>query len=520
MAKTSKKVKGEKAKSEEVEVSKKKRGKKGSEGNVIEVEFNPYAHLDETLDKMEKRFDLSSMAFDKSEPRFSTNLLTLDLMLAGGLLGGGWYTCFGGEQSCKSTLAMSILASIMLQKTFKGFAAYFDYEGSSQAEYIENIMKYMGIKEDIESVFGLQDDATGEWIIKPRVRYYAPSVGEDFFNYVAKLEKELPDKVKKGGKWWFAYDNTKENAKRFKGLYDKKLFSKHNKFFIPAKDGMIQAIVLTDSYPAMLPKNADDKEEGDKSLANQARMFSDGIKRIKGAMRAKRIVILGVNQLRDVPMAMYGPTETEPCGKALKFYSDVRFKNTSVSIPHGKGMLEEEDSVVYDGVDTYRYIKIRTHKNKLGGVPNQDTTLRIVVENGNGDATGFCRTWDAFKYLQLTGQISGQRNKIKFLEGFTVTKKCPKSGKLKTFDIDFKSPLAGLTLTWLQFKTLIEGDRDTIKELCRKLKMKKPVLFRNWLEKQMADGIGYDLMKDAKKVKAASKKAKEADEGYDDDDAE
>lgn len=523
-AKAEKPVKGKKSKKdvdEGVDVSSAKRGKKvKSDGNVVSVDFNPYAHLDVTIDKMEKRFELSAMSFDKTEPRFSTNLLTLDLMLAGGLLGGGWYTCFGGEQSCKSTLAMTILSSIMLQRDFRGVAAYFDYEGSSQADYIENIMKYMGIKGDIENVFGVQDETSGEWIVKPRVRYYAPAVGETFFNYLAKLEKELPDKVKKAGKWWFAYENNRDNQKRFKGMYDKKLFAKHNMFFIPANDGMIQAIILTDSYPAMLPNSADEKEEGDKGLALQARMFSEGIKRVKSAMRRKRIVVLGVNQLRAVPMAMYGPTETEPCGVALKFYSDVRFKNSSVSIPHGKGMLEEEESVVGDGDDIYRYIKIRTHKNKLGGIPNQDTTMRIVVENANGIATGFCRTWDAYNYLKLTGQISGQRNKMKFEEGFTVQRKHPETRKVKDVYVDFKSPLSGKVLTWLEFKMLIEGDKEDIRALCLKLKLKKPVMFRNWLAAQCASGDGYQYMKDAKMAKASKKRAKEASEDLDSDDAE
>jgi len=469
--------------------------------------FNPYSHIDAEIDSMEKKFRLSSMAIDKDEPRFSTGLLSLDVALAGGMLGGGWYTCFGGEQSCKSTTAMTILASIMGQKAFKGFASYFDYEGSSQADYIENIMHSMGVSGDVEKVFGVRDDVTGEWVVAPRVRYYAPDTGEKFFNYLSKMGKVLPDKVRMNGKWYFIYDNTKENQKALKGLYDKKYFTKTNRFRVPAEDGGIQAIVLTDSYPAMLPGIADEKEEGDKSLALQARMFSDGLKRVKGMMRSKRIVVLGVNQLRKVPMAMYGPSETEPCGDALKFYSDVRLRMSSVSIPHGKGMLEEEESVIADGNDTYRYIKIRSHKNKLGGVPNQTITMRLVVENAEGDATGFCATWDAYQYLKMTGQVGGTRKKIKFLSGFDVTKRDKSTGKEKTYHIDFKSPLDGVTLTWTQFKTMIEGDRSDIRTLCDALNMKKPVLFRNFLRKQVATGKGYEYLVDFKRASNTNKKS-------------
>lgn len=486
--------------------------------DVAPPAFNPYAHIDAEIDSMEKKFRLSSMAIDKDEPRFSTGLLSLDVALAGGLLGGGWYTCFGGEQSCKSTTAMTILSSVMAQKSFVGKASYFDYEGSSQADYIENIMGAMGVNEEVDRVFGVRDDETGEWVVPPRVRYYAPDTGEKFFNYLAKMGKIMPDKVKMGGEWYFVYDNTKANQKALKGLYDKKYFAKHNRFRVPAPDGSIQAIVLTDSYPAMLPGIADEKEEGDKSLALQARMFSDGLKRVKGMMRSKRIVVLGVNQLRKVPMAMYGPTETEPCGDALKFYSDVRLRMSSVSIPHGKGMMEEEPSVVSDGDDTYRYIKIRTHKNKLGGVPNQQITMRLVVANADGEATGFCRTWDAFQYLKVTGQVGGTRKKIKFIEGFEVQKK-DKNGKKKTSYVDFKSPLVGKSLDWTQFKTLIEGSKEDIREVCSDLGLKKPILFHNFLRKQVASGLGYQYMVDVKRAANTSKKASsEAD--FDDDDEE
>lgn len=496
-------------------MAKRKKKAEEAEDQVVVPAFNPYAHIDAEIDGMEKKFRLSSMAIDKDEPRFSTGLLSLDVALAGGLLGGGWYTCFGGEQSCKSTTAMTILSSIMGQKDFIGKASYFDYEGSSQATYIENIMRSMGVTENVERVFGVRDDVTGDWVVPPRVRYYAPDTGEKFFNYLAKLGKMLPDKVRMNGQWYYVYDNTKANQKALKGMYDKKYFAKANRFRIPAPDGSIQAIVLTDSYPAMLPGIADEKEEGDKSLALQARMFSDGLKRVKGMMRSKRIVVLGVNQLRKVPMAMYGPTETEPCGDALKFYSDVRLRMSSVSIPHGKGMLEEEESVIADGNDTYRYIKIRSHKNKLGGIPNQSITMRLVVENAEGDATGFCATWDAYQYLKITGQVAGTRKKIKFLSGFDVTKRDRDTGKEKDTHVDFKSPLAGMTLDWMQFKTLIEGNRVDIRELCSDLGMKKPILFRNFLRKQVASGKGYQYLVDFKRASNSNKKSAASDEDDD-----
>lgn len=485
--------------------------KKRKEPEVL-PEFNPYALMDATLDEMEKKFSVNSMAIDKDEPRFSTGILRLDLMLNGGLLGGGWYTFFGGEQSAKSTTAMTVLSSIMSMTKFLGPAAYFDYEGSTQGEYIENIMHSMGVKKAIDNVFGVKDDDTNEWLVPPRVRYYSPSNGETFFNYLARLEKELPDKVRVGQNWYYVYEHTIPNKKMLKGLYDPKYLAKANRLRVPAKDGTIQAIVLCDSYPAMLPKQTEDKEEGDKSLASQARMFSEGIKRVKSLMRPKRVVVLGINQLRKIPMAMHGPTEDEPCGQALKFYSDVRIKTSSASLSSvgvkGKGALEEEPSVRVDGIDLYRYIKVRTHKNKLGGKPSSEAFLRLVVENAEGRATGFCPTWDTYQYLKATGQISGTRKKIKFLENITIETIDRSTGEILTEVKNFDNPFAGITVSWLEFKTLVEGEKELIKDMCFKYDLSKPVLLRTWVKRQMSSGVGLELYKAMIKVSGSKSFAK------------
>ena len=503
--------------------AKKKAAKKATADNL----FNPYATLDDALTKMETKFDLDTMTIDKDEPRFSTGLLSLNLLLAGGLLGGGWYTFFGGEQSCKSTTAMTVLSSIMIQKEFIGQAAYFDYEGSSQAEYIENIMGYMGSKDNIERVFGVKDDDTGDWIVPARVRYYQPSNGEAFFNFMAKIEKELPDKVRLKDQWYYIYDGSKQELQKMAkqaakaGVeYDKAYMKKHGKLKLPASDGSVQYILLCDSYPAMLPKRSEEKDEGDASLASQARMFSDGIKRVKSTMRKKRIVVLGVNQLRKVPMAMFGPTETEPCGEALRFFSDVRIRNTSVSLStagvKGKGALQTEESVVTDGEDTYRFIKVYSYKNKLGGIPNQSTILRLCVEDAEGTAKGFCRTWDLWKYLKMTGQVTGPMHKLAFPENFTYM---DREGEVQT--ITLKHPLVGMKLNWMDFKVLVEGDRSDIKELCKAIGLKKAVMIRDFFEKQCSSGKGFALMKKYKLAdnqgKRSKAKAKAAEVDDDDD---
>jgi RecA/RadA recombinase len=453
--------------------------------------FDPYAHLGSSIDSMEKKFGLTSMAVSESEDRISLGLLTVDVHLAGGLLPGGWYTFYGGEQSCKTTLATTTLGSVATNKDFLGVGAFFDYEGSFQADYAESIFRYTnhGKKISVDNVFGIKDESG--WTIKPRVRYYAPSVGEDFFNWLAKLEKTLPDLIQEDGKFFYVYENTKINQKALSGLYDKEYFRKENKFRVPAPNGMPQAVILVDSYPAMVPRQTDEKDEGDKSLGAQARMFAEGLRRVKGAMRSKRIIVLGINQLRDIPMAMYGPSEQEPCGKALRFFSDVRLRMTSVAIPHGKGQFEDEDTISGEGVDKYRYIKCKVFKNKLGGPQASEISLRIRVSDENGNASGFCRVWDCFKYLQYTNQIGGNRKKIKFLTG----------------------PFEGATVSWVEFKALVDGDTSLIRRGCEKLKV-KPTRLYEWCRKQVASGEGYNLLKAA--IKSNNTKSKAIVSGDDD----
>lgn len=468
--------------------------------SVSQAFFNPVAMARERLNKIERKFDLVSGVLSRDEPRFSTGLISLDLIINGGLVAGGWYTVFGGEQSCKSTLAMTLVASI-LRNNFQGYSAYFDYEGSVQFDYFEAILKNARVKVSAEDVFGEKDE-DGNYTNDPLVYYASPDTGEQFFSSVAELERILPDKLCMKGQWYYVYPNNKENQKMLKGQYDKKYFAKHNKFRVPAPDGSLQAIILTDSYPAMNPESMDEKEDGDNSLGLQARMFAKQIPRIKTKMKKKRIVIVGINQLRENIGVMYGPTEREPCGNALKFNSDCRMRSAKTVIPHGKGYIEEEQSIKDDGaVDYYAYVKIKTVKNKLGGRPLQEVILRTRIGDADGEPTGFCMTWDAWNYLKATGQISGQRDKIKFGEG---------------------TPYAGTVFSWLEFKILIEGSKSQIKELCA-AKGVKPKALRLWLEDQCnKKGAELALIAEkraieAKKAKTAKKASKSDD---DDDDAE
>jgi RecA/RadA recombinase len=471
-----KKVKKEKQKSKKKEevVEKKKRGRKPKEKEEKEVKvkgrkkkdveeensddnlYDLHGEIDGILNVIEKEVGLS-ITSSASRVTTSTGLLTLDLALSGGLVSGGWYTFFGGEQSSKSTLAMTQLARAAVQKEIP-ILIYCDYEGSYDPNYMMAIAKSQGFKGDITDLFGIQDDETGEYIKKPIIRRYPVTVAEKFFDLVYKLEKNLPDKLYKSGKWWYVYEATKENKAKYGKYAKEKYLKRTGKLWLEAPNNAPQALVVVDSYPAMLPKNMDD-DDAKAGIGAQARVFADQIKRIKGRMDEKKINILGINQLRLRPMVMMGNPEYEPGGEALKFYSDVRLRMAARAVPSGENRQEgssqfgEEPSIEFEGgSDIYRYVHFRAHKNKLS-VPNLEGWLRIWVRDGEQQARGYDPVYDSFCFLKSLKLVSGTKNRLK-LDWKTIG--------VKNAD-DVKA------MTWLQFKTLIIGNKKQIAKTLDKI---------------------------------------------------
>ena len=466
--------------------AKTRRTKKTAVAEAIEKVFNPYANLDATLDGIEKQVGLSDSSMDRDEKRQSTGSLALDILLGGGVT-AGWYTNFGQEQSCKTTTAVMMMVAALNSNV--PILYYFDYEGSAEPNYLENIMRRMGVNADVRSVFGVRDKKTGDWVVPPRVRYRDEGIAEKFFNAVSKLLRSLPDKRKIGDSWYYIYDSKtaegkihKENAKIVGDMYDKNYFRKTGKYRIPAPDGTLQAMILVDSYPAMLPEK-DDVDDPNGAVGKQARMFANELKRVKGRLKGKRVAVLGINQLRLRPMTTMGNPEYETCGEALKLYSDVRMKFTSRALSgvskflgetiKGDGQIEIERSVNYKGDDNYRYIHVRAHKNKLSR-PYLEAYLRLWITDAKGNAQGFDPVFDTYQYLKFTGQVSGNRKKM---------------------TLKFAGNEAKKTLGWLDFKSLIIGDNKTIKATCEAIGM-KPIKLREKCFAQLAAGKGIDLYND------------------------
>ena len=85
-------------------------------------------------------------------------------------------------------------------------------------------------------------------------------------------------------------------------------------------------IVVVDSVAALVPQAELEGEMGDSVMGLQARLMSQALRKLTGAISKSSSVVVFINQLRDKIGVVYGNPETTTGGKALKFYSSVRLE--------------------------------------------------------------------------------------------------------------------------------------------------------------------------------------------------
>ncbi len=89
------------------------------------------------------------------------------------------------------------------------------------------------------------------------------------------------------------------------------------------RSGAIDIIVI-DSVAALVPKAEIEGEMGDSMVGVQARLMSQALRKLAGAISKYNCIAIFINQLREKIGVFYGPNETTTGGRALKFYSSVR----------------------------------------------------------------------------------------------------------------------------------------------------------------------------------------------------
>ncbi|MBT4867517.1 MAG: recombinase RecA [Planctomycetaceae bacterium] len=83
-------------------------------------------------------------------------------------------------------------------------------------------------------------------------------------------------------------------------------------------------VIVIDSVAALVPKTELDGEIGDKHVGLQARMMSQAMRKLTGAIARSKSCVIFINQIREKIGVMFGSPETTPGGRALKFYSSCR----------------------------------------------------------------------------------------------------------------------------------------------------------------------------------------------------
>ena len=83
-------------------------------------------------------------------------------------------------------------------------------------------------------------------------------------------------------------------------------------------------IVIVDSVAALVPKAEIDGEMGDSHVGLQARLMSQALRKLAGAINKSKCIVVFINQLREKVGIMFGSPETTTGGRALKFYASVR----------------------------------------------------------------------------------------------------------------------------------------------------------------------------------------------------
>ena len=164
------------------------------------------------------------------------------------------------------------------------------------------------------------------------------------------------------------------------------------------RSGGLDVIVL-DSVAALVPKAELEGEMGDAVMGMQARLMSQALRKLTGAISKSKTILIFTNQIRQKIGVMFGNPETTSGGLALKFYSSIRIDVRRIEI------LKDGDMAIGS-----RH-RVRIVKNKVAP-PLRVAELDIMADEGISRAGGLLDVAVDFALIEKKGSFFNYNGKV------------------------------------------------------------------------------------------------------------